>query len=157
MRTLILLMFILIGTMQLRAQTLIISQHGASEDSVLLNNVQKISFDSNTFQLHLNNGTTSQIALSEIQKIYFKADSLSPVFSVKNFNKMQIIPNPVESMAELINIPIGSTSIAVYSIFGIQLMWTGISSTKEKLDLSSLSGGIYILNVNDQVIKFIKL
>lgn len=152
-----LLLLTLTGAIQLHAQSLIIKQHGAEEDSLLLSTIQKISFSNGTLLFHFVDGIENPVQLSEIQKIYFKADSLNPISKPEIFDKMEIIPNPALDYANLVNIPQLGSSIYIYRMDGILVMRTNATSNKKTLDLSHLPSGVYILKTNSQTLKFIKL
>jgi hypothetical protein len=47
--------------------------------------------------------------------------------------------------------------VSIYRMNGVLVLSTQVSSISKSLNVSYLSGGLYLLKVNDQTFKFIKL
>ena len=70
---------------------------------------------------------------------------------------MKIYPNPVKDVIHLVNAPDTEFTASIYRMNGVLVLSTRINSTSKSINVSYLPGGLYLLMVNDQTFKFIKL
>jgi hypothetical protein len=156
--TSLLFLFVLLGisVMHLQAQSLSlnIKQTDNTEKSIQLSALKKITFSGTDMTLNYQAGTIENIGISLIQKIVF-----GPFTALSNTlvddTSLAVYPNPSFDFIILKNLPENSANIAVYSINGTEIM--NLSAPTQKIDVSHLVKGVYLIKVNNQVSKFIKL
>ena len=61
---------------------------------------------------------------------------------------MKLYPNPIMNNIIIESIDKKITSIIIFSINGDKLFYKDLNSSKNSIDISSLSSGVYILKVN---------
>ena len=101
-------------------------------------------------------GVTPAIPLETIKRL--ELDAVSNFISVADWGESTILiyPNPTSDKLYFSSPSEQNVLVAIYSLNG-QLLKREQVSTSENLDVSSLSKGIYIIKVNDQIYKFSKL
>ncbi|MDQ1266876.1 MAG: hypothetical protein QG635_2029 [Bacteroidota bacterium] len=72
---------------------------------------------------------------------------------LENNSEMRIIPNPATDFIHISGIE-SSEIVSIYSIEGIKVLE---GTNNERIDVSSLSKGIYIIKVQNKYMKFIKI
>lgn len=72
-----------------------------------------------------------------------------------NLNNIAIYPNPTSNIINIKGLTVDA-NVEVFSITGQLLMSDIVQSTNAKMDVSSLSNGIYMLNINNHIVKFVK-
>lgn len=115
----------------------------------------RISFGKTTVDISNEGSSTVSIPYSDVQTIAFVTSEGSGVASVFNGPGLRLRYNPADDTIEVEGYDGKSTTLAISSIAGSSMMslkgWNG-----ENIDVSSLPGGIYILNIDKTSIKFIK-
>lgn len=115
----------------------------------------KLYFENEELYLKLNSTTTpTVIPVSIIQKITF-SNTLSVTTFGQNENNLTLYPNPASDL-----IKIGANSndvmeVKMYTLTG-QLVQQGKYFPNEAIDISALSGGIYLIQANGVTFKFVK-
>lgn len=154
---LLLIIFLIgIGTLRVQSQnfSLNIKKADNTEKNIQLNLLKKITFSGTDMVLNYQAGITENVAVSTIQKVTFSPfTALSSTFEDENI--LSVYPNPSSEYICLKNAPESMTSIRIYSISGIQVM--NLPLTNNRIDVSQLAKGIYLIKVNNQVSKFTKL
>lgn len=118
-------------------------------------NVTKFYFYNGNLMLD-QSGVTTAIPLETIKRL--ELDAVSNFISVADWGESTILiyPNPTSDKLYFSSPSEQNVLVAIYSLNG-QLLKREQVSTSENLDVSSLSKGIYIIKVNDQIYKFSKL
>ena len=132
--------------------SLIIKKTDGTDKSIQLNQMKKITFSSTDMLINYQTGTNENIALSFIQKLSF-----TPYTALNSiFDNTGIIAYPIPSHNILMfkNIPFGINEVSIYSISGVKLL--NLSVVNNAINISSLTKGIYLAKMNNQVIKFTK-
>ena len=115
----------------------------------------KLYFENEELYLKSNSTTTpTVIPVSIIQKITF-SNTLSVTTFGQNENNLTLYPNPASDL-----IKIGANSndvmeVKMYTLTG-QLVQQGKYFPNEAIDISALSGGIYLIQANGVTFKFVK-
>jgi len=115
----------------------------------------KLYFENEELYLKLNSTTTpTVIPVSIIQKITF-SNTLGVTTFGQNENNLTLYPNPASDL-----IKIGANSndvmeVKMYTLTG-QLVQQGKYFPNEAIDISALSGGIYLIQANGVTFKFVK-
>jgi Secretion system C-terminal sorting domain len=115
----------------------------------------KLYFENEELYLKSNSTTTpTVIPVSIIQKITF-SNTLGVTTFGQNENNLTLYPNPASDL-----IKIGANSndvmeVKMYTLTG-QLVQQGKYFPNEAIDISELSGGIYLIQANGVTFKFVK-
>jgi hypothetical protein len=147
------------GIFEGRGQSLVLQAKDGTESTTLLGQFQNLTFTSTDVSLKTISGSSSSFALSTIRKIYFNgvATAINEIPINENKQSITISPNPVEELVNLGNVPVGTYDAYIYQLDGSIVGQAEVSSTNPSINVSGLHGGIYILRMNKQTIKFIKL
>lgn len=98
--------------------------------------------------------TDSEI-VSGVRMVYFRNVPLS-VEGVEAENiDLSVFPNPVVSQLTLQGLR-GEIELKVLSLSGATMIVTVITPANNRVDVSSLAAGVYLLYVNGTTVKFIK-
>lgn len=95
-----------------------------------------------------------QEARGKIQHIRF-ADKTHSALTTTTNNDLSVYPNPADNTINIIGIK-QNTTVRIYSTNGALQIMEKISPTNNTLSVASLSKGIYLLQINTQVIRMIK-
>lgn len=129
---------------------------GIETDSSLFIPLDEISYflftdEAPGFSIVKNNGAI----ISGIQTITFK-DIPTSVESVENDTPLlSIFPNPVASRLTLQGLH-EDTRARIFSLDGSLLLEKSVTAGRGHIDVTALPSGMYMLQVNDTTIKFIK-
>ena len=152
--TLVWLIMLLYSVMQpLAAQTEVkVTLTSGSETSYLVENVGKLYFAND--QLVIKESTTTKtVSLSTIRKITFPGNSSGITHSTTN--ALVVYPNPATDILYIANLTTESIA-TIYSINGIQLLRQHVA-VDGNINVSMLQSGLYLIKINNNVIKFSKL
>lgn len=149
----------LIGTATSKADTAIELYPSDTDYDVLkvnLVDIRKITFGTEELSIYQHDSTQIMMSYADIGKITF--DELNSVESIiDNHEIVSVVPNPVVNDFTLTGAEkhYGET-LTIYSITG-QVVHQHSNWNGEKINVSNLPQGIYLLNINELTIKFIKL
>lgn len=134
---------------------LILLYPSGKELSTDLAAIGKLSFASDSVYLISNKGETiGKEACGKIQHIRFADKNHSALIDSQTIG-VSIYPNPTAEMLTINGI-MRETTVRIYSTNGKLQMTENISSTNNTLSVASLSKGIYLLQINTEVIRIIK-
>jgi len=71
--------------------------------------------------------------------------------------KLSVYPNPVNEIINIQNAPEGTSTVKIYRMEGVMVLSEQVSKGNLSIDVSSLTKGFYLLTLNGQAFKFIKL
>ena len=157
-KTFTLLIFILfVGLIGVEAQSLILT----TKDGVItrqLSTLKRFTFSNNNLLMNYLSGPVETYSLDNISKLTFK----SVVTGVDNLSLtgtgvMKVYPNPVSDVIYIQNAPETDFTVSIYRMNGVLVLTTKLSSGTKSIDVSYLSSGLYLLNVNSRTFKFVKL
>lgn len=146
-----------IGAISIQSQTLLgIKKVDGTEKFLGLSTLNKITFSDVNLYLNYIGGNSESLSFSSVRKIVF-----STVAGVNNTladtKVMQLYPNPAANYIFLKNAPEGDLSAAIYSVTGSQVLNICLGADVRQIEISCLPKGLYLLKVNNQVVKFSKL
>lgn len=152
-----LVMLLLLGTVLLSAQNkeLAILLGDQSVTRISLDNLQKITFDATTMQIHLNSGEVSGIPMGDIR--YFNFDSktgLNPM--VANEASWSVYPTRAADWISFSSLDEGSHQVKIYSVSGQLVHEQLISNSEEQIQINHLNKGIYVVRIGNRALKFVK-
>lgn len=152
----LMLIVILLTTGLTKAQTgVTVTYYTGTTQNFSIETNGKLYFENEELYLKSNSTTTpTVIPVSIIQKITF-SNTLGVTTFGQNENKLTLYPNPASDL-----IKIGANSndpmeVKMYTLTG-QLVQQGKYFPNEAIDISALSGGIYLIQANGATFKFIK-
>lgn len=148
----ILLVAILVATPLLQAQNMVLRLQGGTDQTIPLSNLQKITFSNSNLVLNYVTGTTQSYGFSSLEKLFF-----SPYTSLKPSStpKADILYNATDNQVHFRNLPEGRYPVSVYRLDGVAVLNTVISNN-ESVDMSGYPASIYLIRINNQVLKFKK-
>ena len=156
---------ILIGTLLCGAlfaqaadvQSLVVQPKSGSEAVIALSGVQRITFSGTSMTVVKKDATQSNYAISDVQKMLF-ALRISTTTKQEEISKcnLKAYPNPTNDILFVEGIS-KVESLRLYNLAGIELSVSHTQLTDGlQLNVSALPQGLYLLQVNDQTIKFQK-
>ena len=148
------------GSMLLHAadvQSLVVQAKGGSESAITLSNVQRITFSSGNLLVSKKDGTQSSFTTANVQKLLFGLRTVSAISEITtSSSNITVYPNPAVDVLFVKGLT-SSSRVAVYNLTGVA---QSVSSTQLadglQLNVSALPQGFYLLQVNNQTIKFQK-
>jgi hypothetical protein len=147
-----------IGVMNLQSQTvsLEIMKWDNSGNSINVNSLRKITFGSGNVILNYQTGNVENVPASSIRKIVFT--SVTGINDLHiDTESMFVYPNPGIDYISLKNLPAGDLTVAIYTLCGNQLLNLQHYTNTDQINISELTKGVYIIKVNNQALKFMKL
>jgi hypothetical protein len=157
-KTFTLLIFLLLaGLTGVQAQNLILT----TKDGVItrpITTLKRFTFSNNSLLVNYLSGPVETYSLDNVSKLTFK----SVVTGVDNLSLtgagvMKVYPNPVSNVVYIQNAPETDFTVSIYRMNGVLVLTTKLSSGTKSIDVSYLSSGLYLLNVNSRTFKFVKL
>lgn len=126
-----------------------------TDTKIQLSNIRNLVFSGTDLQVNLKNGTQTVLPKSDVRKMVFTVatGTLDPTESK---NEIRIFPNPATTSFQLSVLPAQNTLVSIYSISGQVLIQKSMTSADEKIDISEIPAGIYLVKINDQVQKLTK-
>jgi Secretion system C-terminal sorting domain len=115
----------------------------------------KLYFASDNLYVKID-GTTAPttIPVNIIRKITFVENTLA-VTSVADDKKVSLSPNPSTDFFKITSEYTEGLTVKIYSLTG-QLVHQGVYVNDQNIDVSNLSTGLYVVQVNHSTLKFIK-
>lgn len=153
---LVLLIALLTGACNVRAQnSMTIQQSNGNSPTILLNEIEKITFSNNNLVIDNKDGNDVIYALASIKNITFEATKTDIDEEITLTSIFSVYPNPADNVIYL-NTP-NNTSIRIYRMDGIAVMSLNSVNANEAINISNLPKGIYFVKSNHYTTKFYKL
>ena len=152
-----LLLILKAGSMDLKAQSLVIRLNNGTENPELLSAIRNLTFSASDMMVAFKTGSTDFYGLSGIQKLYFDTNTASATTIPTGDSRLSIYPNPAEDRIVIRNIPKGAAIVSIYRADGSLLMQQPVSTDMETIDVSKLQSGLYLIIANGHTAKFIRL
>lgn len=138
---------------------LVVQLNSGTEQSFDLGDNGSVSFEENADEGNKivildNEDNTTSFLISAIQKLYFQ-----PTLSIDDFQLAEnlfIYPNPARDYIKVANSNNEKQTLTVYSLDG-KLLIQGKYANDEKIDISLLEKGMYIVKIGSKILKFSKL
>ena len=148
------LVILLYSVMQpLTAQTEVkVTLKNGTETSYLVENSGKLYFANDQLVIK-ESATTKTVSLSTIRKITCPANSSG--ITNPTTNELLVYPNPATDVLHIANLTTESMA-TIYAINGVQLLSQRIA-VDGSINISALQSGLYLIKINNNVIKFSKL
>ena len=148
-----------ISTPILKGQNLVLKSKTGTEQIKKLSSLKLITFSNNNLLINYSSIPSETYHLSTISKLYFNSLSTGTEnkLPVENNLILSIYPNPATNVIYLQNAPDEISIVAIYRMDGTMALQTQISKENKCIQIGNLSKGLYLLKVNNQAFKFIKL
>jgi hypothetical protein len=149
----------LLSTLSVRAQSINFNYISNSSLSYNLNDVRKLTFNSDTVNLYLWDGSIYSWHMNTIRNFDYDYVSTNTVELVQNVNKLELtlFPNPTNHLLNIVH-NLSTDDNLIFSLYNIQgkLMIEKIINNKttgknqETIDISGLANGNYIFQVKSK-------
>ncbi len=139
------------------SQNLIVQQINGTENTMSLSAIRKLVFSGNSIQIRNFSGSTTDFQLADVRKIFFSNTSSSEDQIVNETKKPVIYPNPATLELNIIVNDPNVNYIEIYNFQGRKIKTEIVNDELERIDISDLQSGIYLLKAGLQTTKFVKL
>lgn len=139
------------------AQTAIkVTRIDNSVNDFIMDTSGKFLFSSGNILIYINNlSAATTIPLNDIRKITFDYGSTLIKTSEVSENVFKIYPNPTSSYFEIVTPIKQKIAVRMYNTQGVEVL-NNTYESGNKIDISNLSSGIYVVIINQQSFKLIK-
>lgn len=124
-----------------------------NEQIYFVDELGKITFSETNLVIDEGDGQTASIELLAIQRIIFDADVNNT--ELEEQTDLMIYPNPTSAVLRIANRSGEKLNVSVYTLDG-RMVLVNESITDNQIDVSRLSKGLYLIQVNGQTFKFSK-
>ncbi|WP_374550374.1 T9SS type A sorting domain-containing protein [Flavobacterium sp.] len=115
----------------------------------------KLFFSADNLQIKQDSSSSiTSIPVSIIRKIVF-SEALGTTVIGENKKELSIYPNPSSDVIRINSNSNESMNLKIYSLSG-QLLRSGEFEPNQAIDVSDFSKGIYLVQVDDVTLKFVK-
>lgn len=150
------LAILLVGGMLLatpmQAQNLVLRLQSGTDQTIPLNNLQKITFSNNNLVLNYVSGGTQAYGFSSLEKLFF---STSTAITEVTKSSANILFSSTDNQIHFRNLSQGRYPLCIYRTDGVTVMSKTINNN-ESIDMSGYPAGIYLIRIDNQVLKFKK-
>ena len=159
---LLFLIFILLAGMNasvVDAQNLVIKTNDGKETAKPLATLKNLTFPDGNLLLTYTSGSVDSYSLATISKLFFgdAATGTDELTESGSAEKLSVYPNPASDIINIKNAPEGTSIVKIYRMEGVMVLNEEVSAGSLSIDVSKLSKGFYLLTLNGQAFKFIKL
>jgi hypothetical protein len=134
---------------------LILKLVDGTEKSSVLSILNKITFSGTNMILNYNDGATIIFDESLVKKMVFSSVSAVETVAATG-NEFAVYPNPAKNYITIKNTADQELSYSIYGLDGAMLM-SATQTAGTQINISSLQKGFYVIRVNNQAMKFLKL
>jgi hypothetical protein len=152
----ILLQMLFFVTISFAQTGVIVTYYDGTTQGFNVENSGKLYFTSDNLNVKINGATTTPttIPVTIIRKITFSTTLSTTTFG-ENKNNLVLYPNPSSDVFKIKSDLAENLKVAIYSLQG-QLVHQGSYQSDEDINVSNLSSGLYLVQVNGLTIKFSK-
>lgn len=149
------LLVLLVSSLSFAQTGVTVTYYTGSTQDFNISSAGKLYFSSDNLYVQTDGSATpTTIPVSIIRKITFSTALATPTFG-DNRHNIVLYPNPGSDNIKIKADNAGDLKVEIYSLYG-QLVKQGIYQSNEDIDISSLSAGLYLVQVNGVTIKFSK-
>lgn len=148
-RTLLLSMFLAIGTSAIADNySYLTIDKNDGETSFSLSEIKKITFEGSNMIITMTDGSTQQLPLASLNKMFFSETGLTAINPANKTNEqIQLIDGIIH-----VNAPAGSM-VTLYAINGQMVKNIAATGEDTQINVSNMTKGIYIVKVGKQAKK----
>jgi len=149
------LLFILVSSYSFAQTGVIVTYYDGTTQGFNVTTAGKLYFASDNLYVKLDETTTpTTIPVTIIRKITFSSTLATTTFG-ENKNNLVLYPNPSTDVFRIKSDANEELKIIIYSLQG-QLVHQGNYQSDEDVDVTNLTSGLYLVQVNGLTIKFSK-
>ena len=119
-----------------------------------LNTLNKITFSGTDMKLNMLNGEINTIATTAIRTMIFK--NSTGLNLNQTGNQIKIYPNPSTENIGFRGLISENQLVNIFSVTGQLMISHTLESSQELISVTELQPGIYFVNIENQLIRFIK-
>lgn len=151
-----LLILFSIATFSFAQTGVLVTYYDGTTQGFNVENSGKLYFTSDNLNVKINSTTTTPttIPVTIIRKITFSTTLSTTTFG-ENKNNLVLYPNPSSDVFRIKSDVVEDLKVEIYSLQG-QLVQKGIYQSDEDINVTNLSSGLYLVQVNGLTIKFSK-
>ena len=127
-------------------------EKSSGSDAVEFNALQKITFDNERINLHLNNGSVNAYSLSDVSRV---TNNYGLSMSVDAVGQKAELVGSVSAEQIVVNCQAG-TNVEIFSVCGAKVLSQRLGNDNGSVAISALPKGVYILRANGRTAKFLK-
>lgn len=152
----IFLLLLFIGSFTFAQTCVLVTYYDGTSQGFNVETSGKLYFTSDNLNVKISGTTTTPttIPVTIIRKITFSTTLSTTTFG-ENKNNLVLYPNPSSNVFRIKSDVAEELKINIYSLQG-QLVQHGIYQSDEDINVSHLSSGLYLVQVNGLTIKFSK-
>lgn len=136
-------------------QSIVVQVKGGRNTTYAISNVRKITFLGSTMSVTTTDASSENYTISEVQKLLFQNVDITNVNEVSTSN-LKAYPNPAKNVLNVDGIS-KVDNLRLYNLTGSELSVSyGLVNNGLQISTGNLPQGIYLLQVNNQTIKFQK-
>ncbi len=149
------LVFLFLGISSYAQTGVVITFYDGTTQNYNVTSTGKLYFDSDNLFVKIDGTANStSIPVTIIKKIIF-SETLSNNILGDNKHNMVLYPNPSSDLIKIKSQIQEELDVKIYSLTG-QLVLRGVYQSDEDIDVSQISSGLYLVQVNGLTIKFSK-
>lgn len=150
------LLFFLLATCYSYSQTgVIVTYYDGTTQNFNVTTAGKLYFLNNDLNVKIDGASTpTSIPVTIIRKITFSNTLATTTFG-ENKNNMVLYPNPSSGIIRINSDSYENLNVKIFSLTG-QLVKQGVYQPQGDIDISDLSRGLYLVQVNNVTFKFSK-
>ncbi|WP_374542983.1 T9SS type A sorting domain-containing protein [Flavobacterium sp.] len=150
------LLLLFVGSFSFAQTGVLVTYYDSNTQVFNVESSGKMYFDSDNLNVKINSTTTisTTIPVTIIRKITFSSTLSTTTFG-ENKNNLVLYPNPSSDVFRIKSDENEKLKINIYSLQG-QLVHQGNYQSDEDINVSNLSSGLYLVQVNGLTIKFSK-
>lgn len=149
------LVFSLFSLQAVEEDVVVLKNKNGTENIKELSDLQRITFNGSTLNLVSKNESSTPFAISQIQKILFEKRANSSIEEVLSAKSIFIYPNPVQDILFVEGLEI-NTTVRIFDMNGTLVRNEMVDQARLQLNVSDLPKGIYLLQTENQTVRFIK-
>ena len=154
--SLLFLFIVVAGLTIVRGQSLVLQLTNGTEETKDILALQKVFFSNENLNINYLNGSSETFAVTNLSKIYFHPLSSSSSTIAGSGKVVSVYPNPAISMLNVKNAPDIEASFTIFRMDGAIVMKSQLVGGGSSIDIASLNSGLYLLKIDNQVVRFIK-
>lgn len=136
------------------SQELVITQTDGTETAESLKEITNITFAGGDILINLASDVTNAYSIESIRKMHFdEVTFLGEAIS----DAAMVFPNPAKDKLKLTGIKSSSNEVVIYRPDGSIAQIYVIGDINDEIDVTGLRQGIYFLQIDETIVKFIKL
>jgi len=154
-KCLILLMIVSLATCSLMAQAEVkIMDEGGNTATIIVSEQGKMYFSPDTMFINDGNGQHHAFAIADIRRVNFNAN-LVDIPDCQELSDLQIYPNPAGNFFRIKSSDANPLKVRLYAMNG-RLLKEELTQSGERINISDLPAGMYLVQVNNTTFKLSK-